>query len=405
MILPTAMSTEVGDELDDLAARGLLRGLRALPAVGGRFRWDGREYLNFSSNDYLNLSNDPRIKEAAREGLEHWGCGATASRLMAGHLELHEELEESLAEWVGQPSALVFGSGYLTNLGVLTALAGGRDDAIFSDKLNHASIVDAAQLARAAVHRYRHKDLDHLERLLEKNPARGRRVIVTDSVFSMDGDIAPLAELDHLAGTHDALLVVDEAHAIGVLGRDGGGACRLPAIDIRPAVTVGTLGKSLGCYGGFAACSHELRDLLINRARGFIYSTALPPACVAGALRGVEILGEHPELGEQLLRKSARLRSALSEQGFDLLDSACQIVPVIIGEAETACRVSSDLFELGVIATAVRPPTVPPGASRLRLSVTLAHEDNDLERAAAWIGREVRKQSVMGAPRSKSSDG
>ena len=379
---------DASEELRKLADRGLLRSLRVRPATGGKFLRDGRSVLNFSSNDYLNLAGDERLKAAAIAAVGELGCSAAASRLMSGHLELHERLEGRLAAWVGQDAALVFGSGFLTNLGVLTTLA-RRGDTILADRLNHASLVDGARLSGARLLRYRHGDAGHLAELLGAAPA-GRRIIVTDSVFSMDGDVAPLAELADLARRHEALLVVDEAHALGVFGHGGGGLCGLLP-GVRPDVIVGTLSKALGGYGGFAACSEAIRQLLVNRARSFLFSTALPPACLGAAMAALDIVGESDERGRTLLERAARFRGLLTGAGLDLAGSCCQIVPVLVGGNDAAVALSQRLEAEGILAVAVRPPTVPAGTARLRLSLTLAHEPADLQFAAEKLIAAARE--------------
>jgi 8-amino-7-oxononanoate synthase len=383
----------IDDQLGDLEQAGLLRQLESRPACGGKYRHNGRVVLNFSSNDYLDLAGDSRLKAAALEAVEQWGCGATASRLMAGNLDLHEALEQALAGLAGGEAALLFGSGFLANLGVLTTLT-GRDDEIFSDRLNHASLIDGARLSRAAVHRYRHLDLDHLEQLLRRKAAPGRRLIISDSVFSMDGDQAPVADLARLARTYGAALVVDDAHAFGVLGPQGGGLCRSLEGDLRPDVVVGTMSKALGGYGGFAICSPELRSLLINRARSFIYTTGLPPACLGSARAAVGIIRSEPDLGSRLLARVRHFRKLLVAEGLTVPVLPSAILPIELGDNKLALDVAGKLGFEGLVVTAVRPPTVPPGTARLRLSVTLAHTTDDLRAAASIIGRVVREAVV-----------
>jgi 8-amino-7-oxononanoate synthase len=355
------------DELDALDRKGLLRSLRRRPTGTDRL-------LNFASNDYLALSGDARLKAGAVRAIEQYGCGATASRLMSGHLELHEHVERRLARLVRRPAALVFGSGFLTNIGVLGALA-RRGDVVLHDRLNHASLIDGTRLHGAALRRYRHCDPEHLDALLGKESASGRRIVVTESVFSMDGDRAPLAELSEVARRRGCLFVVDEAHAIGVFG--GGLAC-----DVDADVIVGTLGKALGGYGGFAAGSPDMRQLLVNRARSFIYSTALPPACLGSADAALDVLEESPQMGAELLRRAENLRGMLTSHRLALGASTTQIVPLIVGGNEATLALAESAREAGVLTVAVRPPTVPPGTARLRLSVTLAHTYADLARAA-----------------------
>lgn len=377
-------------ELAELERNGLARSLRELSQAGGRVRQGDRLLLNFSSNDYLNLAGDVRVRRAAIEAVEHYGCGATASRLMSGHLELHAELEAALAELTGRPAALVFGSGFLTNVGVLTTLA-DRGDVIIADRLIHASLVDGARLSGAKLHRYRHGDTEHLDTLLAGASSARRRIVVTDSIFSMDGDAAPLEAVATVARRHGALLVVDEAHAIGVNGPGGGGLCRPLEGELAPDLVIGTLSKSLGSYGGFVACSQTMRRLLINRARSFIYSTGLPPAAVAAGLAAVRILREEPNLGAQLLERTRLLADLLRERGLEMPKVESPILPILIGDNHRALAAMQWLLARDLLAVAVRPPTVPQGTSRLRLSVTLAHEPDDLHHAADLIALAVRE--------------
>ena len=362
------------DELHALARKGLLRSLRLRPTSDDRL-------LDFASNDYLNLSGDARLRAGAVQAIEQYGCGATASRLMSGHLELHERVEKRLARLVNRPAALIFGSGFLTNLGVLGALA-RRGDVVLHDRLNHASLIDGTCLYGATLRRYRHSDPEHLDALLAGESSTARRIVVTESVFSMDGDRAPLAELSAVARRHGCLFVVDEAHAIGAFG---GGLAR----DVDADVVVGTLGKALGSYGGFAAGSVEMMQLLVNRARSFIYSTALPPACLGSTNAALDVLEESPDIGAELQRRAALLRDLLTSQGRALGPSTTQIVPVMVGDNEAALALAESTRDAGVLTVAIRPPTVPPGTARLRLSVTLAHTDADLARAAEALCRNV----------------
>ncbi|MCF6284406.1 MAG: 8-amino-7-oxononanoate synthase [Candidatus Hydrogenedentes bacterium] len=385
-------------ELEKIRQASRWRFLRAWDGAGGVFTQGGTCYLNFSSNDYLNLSGDPALKAAVVDAVAEQGCGATASRLMSGNLTIHEALERALADLTGQERALVFPSGYQANVGVLTSLA-GPDDMIFSDALNHASIIDGARLSKASIQVYRHNDVAHLESLLRSiglrravagvspvhssSPAQ-HRIIVTDSVFSMDGDLAPLKELAALAARYDAVLVVDEAHAIGIWG-EGGGLCR--HLGIRPDVTIGTLGKALGSGGGFAACDGPYRDLLINRARSFIYSTGVSPMNAAAALAAVEAIVSRKSLGPTLLRRARQFQSMLADHGIDVAPGETQIIPIAVGDDAQVMTLAKSLLEAGLIATGIRPPTVPEGTARLRLSVTLAHDDTTLEKAAGILAR------------------
>ncbi len=377
-------------ELDALAGQHLRRGLVVQPQAGGTFEVQGRRTLNFSSNDYLDLARRPAVVERARRALAEYGGGAGSSRLVSGSLPLHSALEDAVAAHKGYPASLVFGCGFLTNVGVIPALV-GRNDTVFADKLVHASLIDAIVLSRAKLVRFRHNDSEHLAAQLAKdNGGQGRRLIVTESVFSMDGDIAPLAEIATLAETHDALLMVDEAHASGVFGPRGAGLVRKSGLENRVNISMGTFSKALGNYGGFVACSKTMRDWLVNRARSFVYTTALPPAVIGGCLGALEVLDNEPELGDELQRRSDFFRDRLRERGFDTGRSASQIIPVMVGDSARALELAGRLKEHGVIAVAIRPPTVPQGTARLRLSVTLAHTREDLAETADLLADIAR---------------
>ena len=365
---------------DELAARrreGLERTLVVLDSAGPRVTVGGRTLLNVSGNDYLGLAYHPHVLARARECLDRFGAGAAASRLVVGTLACHEELEARLAQFKGYPAALVFGSGYAANLGLIPALV-GRADRVFMDRLAHASLVDGAVLSRARLQRFRHNDADHLAALLEKCPAACRKLVVTESVFSMDGDCAPLRELAAAAERHGAMLLVDEAHATGVFGPAGSGCIRAAGLEERVSLSMGTLSKALGSQGGFAACAAEARGLLINQARSFIYSTALAPAAVGAALGALDVLEREPGRGARLLARAAGVRERLKAAGLDTGASVSQIVPVIAGSSECALRVGWRLREAGFLAVAIRPPTVPQGTARLRLSLSLGHTEAEL---------------------------
>jgi glycine C-acetyltransferase/8-amino-7-oxononanoate synthase len=340
--------------------------------------------LNFSSNDYLNLARHPAVIAAAERALHAAGAGATASRLVSGTSAWHEELEARLARLKGYPAALLFGSGYLANLGILGALV-GRDDQVFADRLVHASLMDAAVLSRAELLRFRHNDAQHLDELLQKNSGAGRKLVVTESLFSMDGDLAPLPELAAVAERHGALLLVDEAHATGVFGPGGSGLIRQQGVESAVNLSMGTVSKALGGYGGFVACSEPMRALLINRARAFIYTTAPPPAALGAALGALDLLEQNPGWGAELLRRAATFRDALRAAGLDVMQSASQIIPIQVGSNARALELAEKLRAAGLLVIAIRPPTVPEGTARLRLSVTLAHSEADLARAAEII--------------------
>jgi 8-amino-7-oxononanoate synthase len=365
-----------------------------LPETTRRTTEDGEPIVNFSSNDYLGLSTDSRLREAATRAMDDYGAGATASRLLAGHMQIAEELENDLTGMMGTEAALVFGSGFLTNLGVLAAI-GEAGDEIFSDQLNHASIIDGIRLGRADCSRYRHLDLGHLEYLLKNSGATGKKIIVSESVFSMDGDVAPVNGLADLAARHEALLMIDEAHAIGVMGENGGGLCRLPNIDVRPDIVVGTLSKALGGYGGFVACSRTVRSFLINKARTFLYSTGLPPSCLGSARAAVSIVATHPEMGRQLQDKAHRFHSLLADHGLDVGECGSHIIRIVIGANDRAVRFANSLTQQGLLVRAIRPPTVPTGTARVRLSVTLHMNDRDLARAAGIMATSAREAGIL----------
>lgn len=359
--------------LADWRRRGLERSLGSVPAVP--------DVLNFADNDYLGLSRHPAVLAGAMAAMREDGTGARASRVMAGNLPGHQVLEQRLASLKGAPAALLFGSGFLANLGVLTALI-GRGDTVLLDRLAHASLVDGARLSGARLLRFQHNDPDHLQALLQRASAGQRRLVVTESVFSMDGDLAPLAEIAAVAAAGDAMLLVDEAHATGVFGFAGAGLFH-PAESRYPvAIAMGTLSKALGSYGGFVVCSEMMRTYLIQRARSFTYSTALPPGAVGAALAAIDICAEQPELAPELLSRAARFRQRLQQSGVDTGRSDSQIVPVMLGDTARAVRLAEALRQRRIICPAIRPPTVPPGGARLRFSITLRHTPAEIDGAA-----------------------
>lgn len=378
-------SVSIQQQLTAIEEQGLSRFLKTLPQSGGKLCWNDRDFLNFSSNDYLNLANDSRVKAGAIAAVEKFGCGATSSRLMAGHLSIHEELEYTLATWVNQEACLVFPSGFQANLAMVSSLV-DKSGAIFSDALNHASLVDGSRLSRAQINIYRHCDMDHLESLLKDTKVSGRKLIISDSVFSMDGDHAPLERLSELAKEYNCLLAIDEAHAMGIYG-EGHGLCH--AHNVQPDVIVGTLTKSIGSGGGFVASSQAIQSLLINTARSFIFSTGLSPACAGAALASLKIIESSPDLGEQLLSLSDNLRAQFHEQGIEVPTHNSAIIPIIIGENSPTINAMNELLNEGILLSAIRPPTVPKGTSRLRMSITLAHDQADLNHAAQTIAKAL----------------
>lgn len=369
--------------LDDASLRRRLADVRRID--GARVVLDGRELVQFSSNDYLDLAGDRRLAEAARKAAERHGWGAGASALISGHSEAHRRLETALAEFEGTEAALVFGSGYAANVGALTALA-GRGDAVFSDELNHASLIDGCRLSRADVRVYSHGNVSRLAAMLAETGDARRRLIVTDTLFSMDGDVAPLADLADLAERCDAILVVDEAHATGVFGPRGRGACEQFDIESRVSVRIGTLSKALGGVGGFVAGSRRLINWLVNRARPYVFSTALPPAACEAALAALEIVATEPQRRRQLLDRAAELRHWLAEQGWQIGNSTSHIIPLVVGSASRAIELSEALRQRGLWVPAIREPSVPPGTSRLRISLSYAHTPEMILRLVSALG-------------------
>ncbi len=377
-----------------MRASGLHRSLRLVEgAQQGRVVVDGREVLLLCSNNYLGLAAHPALQEASVTAVRGFGTGSGAARLVSGNMTLHRQLEERLARFKGTESALLFNSGYTANLGIISALA-GRGDSIYSDRLNHASIVDGAILSRAKLLRYQHGDMDGLERLLRSNRGKGRQLIVTDGVFSMDGDLAPLRELVALKREYGALLVVDDAHGTAVLGDGGRGSAEFCGVSAEVDVHMGTLGKGLGSFGAYAACSAEMAEYLQNMARSFIFSTSLPPAVLAASIAAVELVSspEGRDLRRRLEANTRLFAGMLLESGFDTLGSTTQIVPILVGEARMTMEFSARLLDAGLFVQGIRPPTVPAGRCRLRCTVMATHEAGELVAAAekiTAIGREL----------------
>jgi glycine C-acetyltransferase/8-amino-7-oxononanoate synthase len=386
--------TDVAARLEELRDRGLYRRLRLIEGPQGpRVILAGREVLLLCSNDYLGLAADERVREAAAEAALRWGAGAGASRLISGNMQPHRELETRLAAFKGFERALLFGSGYLANMGTIAALA-GPGEVVFSDELNHASIIDGCRLARAETVVYRHNDAQHLESLL-REAAGTPALIVTDGVFSMDGDVAPLPELLALARRYGARLMVDEAHATGAVGPGGRGAVAAAGLSGEVDVVVGTLGKALGSYGAYVCASAETVEFLINRARPFIFSTAPPPPAIGAARAALGVLEAEPERVERLASNARVLREGLAAEGLTTTASTTQIVPICVGEAEPTMELCEKALERGVFAQGIRPPTVPEGSSRLRFTVMATHEPEELRQAARQVGEAAREIGLL----------
>jgi glycine C-acetyltransferase len=378
------MDTFITKELKRLDEKNLLRSCKVIDGPqGASVMMDGRMRLLLCSNDYLGLANHPLVKEAAAEGLKKYGAGAGASRLVSGTMAPHRELEERVKEYLSTEAALLFNSGYNANIGAITAL-GSRSTDIFSDHANHASIVDGCILSRANVKRYKSRDIASLTRLLESSTAE-RKLIITEGVFSMDGAVAPLSEMIPLLDRYSALLLLDDAHAIGTLGDGGRGTLEHLGLVHPSIIRVGTFGKALGTFGAFVAGSAEVIELLLSKARPFIYTTALPPAIAAATVKAIEIAEEGTELRTKLHRNAKYLREGFKSMGIDTLGSATQIIPAVVGSARAAMELSAALFDKDIFIQGIRPPTVPEGMARLRVTVTAAHELTDLDRALSTI--------------------
>ncbi|MBW4933888.1 8-amino-7-oxononanoate synthase [Marinobacter sp. F4206] len=339
---------------------------------------DGKPLLSFCSNDYLGLANHPANLDALRDALPDTGLGGAASHLICGHHDAHHELEQRLASFTGRSAALFFSTGYMANMGVISALA-GRGDTIFSDRLNHASIIDGCILSRAKIRRYAHGDVAGLEALLAQTS--GHKLVVTDGVFSMDGDVAPLKELARVCRDHDALLVVDDAHGIGVLGPQGRGSIAAQGLsEADVPVLIGTLGKAVGTSGAFVAGSSVLMEYLVQKARTYIYTTAMPPAIAAATTASIDLIEKDDERRQHLQALVDRFRNEASALGYELMPSTTPIQPIMVGDNWTALELSRALEERGLLVTAIRPPTVPEGEARLRVTFSAAHSQSDLDR-------------------------
>jgi 8-amino-7-oxononanoate synthase len=386
----------LGRELEDLKRAGLYRAVRTIDKTDGRYvEINGQKLLNFCSNNYLGLANHPKVIAAARAALEEFGAGAGASRLVSGNLELHERLEAKLAAFKSRPAALVFPSGFAANLGVIGSLV-DENDTVIIDRLNHASIIDACRLSKAKLQVYPHKDMAALEKVLQRSAKFKKKLIVTDSVFSMDGDLAPLPEIVGLAKKYGALTMIDEAHATGVIGSRGKGIEEHFGLEGEVDVVMGTLSKALGSLGGFVAGSAGLIDYLKNKARSFIYTTALPASACAAALAALELIESEPSLLRNLRRNVEILTPSMispllrgrcpNEMRTEGVESPIvPIIPIMIGDAHKAVEISDKLFEQGFFLSAIRPPTVPEGTACLRLTLTALQTKEDIECLASSL--------------------
>ncbi|MFZ3019096.1 MAG: 8-amino-7-oxononanoate synthase [Gallionella sp.] len=371
--------TQLQTELDERAAQGLLRQRRTIAGPQSpHVEVDGKLFLSFSSNDYLGLANHPQLIRVLQEGALQHGLGAGAAHLVSGHSAAHHELEQRIAAFVGKPAALLFSTGYMANLGTVQALV-GRGDTVFADKLNHASLNDAMLLCRAGAKRYRHVDMAQLAQLLEQTKS-GRKLVVTDSVFSMDGDIAPLPELLALCEQHDAWLYVDDAHGFGVLGEQGRGSLSHFGIASPRIIYMATLGKAAGVFGAVVAAEQAVIDTLVNHANSYVYTTATPPALSVALLESVDLIEQGDGLRDHLHRLIAQLRAGLADLPWQLMPSDTAIQPLLIGDNHKALELSEGLRARGIWVVAIRTPTVPQGTARLRITLSAAHSAADVER-------------------------
>ncbi len=369
--------TELQNELDARAAQGLLRRRRTLESPQSpHIIVDGKPYLAFCSNDYLGLANHPQLIAALQQGAQQWGVGAGAAHLVSGHFSAHQQLEQELAAFVGKPAALLFSTGYMANFGAVQALA-GKGDTVFADKLNHASLNDAMLLSRAAIRRYRHGDLAQLEQLLLQ-ASSGRKLVITDAVFSMDGDIAPLPELLALCEKYDVWLYVDDAHGFGVLGEQGRGSLAHFCIAAQRVIYMATLGKAAGVSGAFVAAEPAVIETLINHAHSYVYTTAAPPALSVALSQSLRLILQGDELRAHLKQLITQLRDGLSGLPWQLMPSDTAIQPLLIGDNRAVLDLSHALRERGIWVAAIRPPTVPQGTARLRITLSAAHSTADV---------------------------
>jgi len=385
-----SVESRAGEWLGALRERGTHRRMRVLAgAQSTRMSVDGREVLLFAGSNYLDLASHPEVVAAAAAAAREYGCAAGGSRLINGNLEIHEALESELAEFLGSEAALVFSTGYMANLGVIPALA-GRGDLVISDALSHASIIDGCRLSRAEVRVFPHGDLDCLEAMLRESASTRREIlVVVDGVYSMDGDVAPLAELAPLAKRWGATLLVDDAHGTGTLGATGRGAAEQCGVDREVDVVLGTLGKALGSFGAFVAGSRALRDLLVNTARSFIFSCALAPPQVAAARAALALLQREPERRECLARNADRLRGGLAARGISTAPSTTHILPVIVGDNDATMRLCERLLEGGVYAQGIRHPSVPEGTARLRVTPMATHRASEIDFVVDQLAKEL----------------
>jgi glycine C-acetyltransferase len=383
------------EALDSMRAEGLYRKLRVLEGEQKpRATFDGREVINLSSNNYLGLTTHPKLREAAIRAVQTLGAGSGSVRTIAGTMDLHMELERKIAAFKKTEASVVFQSGFAANAGTVSSLL-GKEDLILSDELNHASIIDGARLSRATIRVFPHKDVNALRALLDETASVKRRLVITDGVFSMDGDIAPLREIAALAREHGAIMMVDDAHASGVLGKNGRGTIDHFGVHGQVDIQVGTLSKAIGVLGGYVCGTKSLIEYLYHRARPFLFSTSHPPAVAAACMAAFEVLEQEPERIERLWANTNRFRAGLKRLGFDTGMSETPIIPILVGEADRAMRLSDRAFERGVFAQGIGFPTVAKGRARLRTIVTATHTEEELDKALEILGDAARGLGIL----------
>jgi glycine C-acetyltransferase len=381
-------------EIGALKQKGIFRKVRSVEsASGSRIVVEGKTYLNLSSNNYLGLSTHPKIKEATVQAISHFGIGTGASALVSGHTKAHQALAEKVAHFKGTEAALIFSTGYMANIGILSALLRERD-LVYVDRLSHASIIDGCRLSKAKLRVFPHKDTRALACLLDRHSSGQRTLIVTDGVFSMDGDLAPLPDIVKIAGNHDLLVMVDDAHATGILGTKGRGSIEHFGLEGRIPVQMGTLSKALGVFGAYVAGSQELITYLLNRARPYIYTTALPAALAAASVAALDVIEQEPEIRERLWINRNYFECEVRSLGYDTLRSETPIIPLLVGDTRLAQKMSEQLLSNGIYAPAIRPPTVPEGMARIRTSVMSTHTRDDLDYTLDVLQKIGRKLTI-----------
>ncbi|MHC4307305.1 MAG: 8-amino-7-oxononanoate synthase, partial [Planctomycetota bacterium] len=370
----------ISDELIKIKNAGLYRELKVVGnAQDTHIEIEGKTFLSFCSNNYLGLANNPSVINAVKDAVEEYGWGAGASRLVSGNMSLHESLEDEISRFKGKEAALVFPTGYMANLGAISSLV-SNGDLVICDKLNHASIIDGCRLSGADFRVYAHCDMMKLENILRKSSKYNRKLIVTDSVFSMDGDLAPLPDIVRIAGKHKAMVMVDEAHGTGVFGKNGRGVIEHFNLNKEVYIVMGTLSKAIGSLGGYVCGNIDLINYLRNKARSFMYTTALPPAVCAASIAGIKLIQNDPSLRESLWHNVRFIKEKLKSLNFSTISSESPIIPILVGNSQKAVDMSNFLYKKGLLIPAIRPPTVPANSSRLRMTVMSTHTKEDLER-------------------------